>query len=120
MEAPDLNAWVDEVKALPNADGAGMLLVHRGIVRGTTRGGDAVTGMMLSVDREKLEQVLAEAATWEGVVAVRAWVNEGSLGVGDDIMSVLVAGDIREHVFDALQQLVRIIKTEVVAEEEYL
>jgi len=76
--------------------------------------------MVLSVDREKLEQVLAEAATWEGVVAVRAWVNEGSLGVGDDIMSVLVAGDIREHVFDALQQLVRIIKTEVVAEEEYL
>lgn len=118
MSAPDLNAWIDDVKALPDADKAGMLLVHRGIVRGSTRAGDSVSGMLLTYDRERLEQVLADARTWPGVVAVRAWVNEGSLAVGDDIMSVLVAGDIRENVFDALQRLVRTIKTEVVAEDE--
>ena len=118
MGAPDLNAWIDEGKAMPDADNAGMLLVHRGIVRGTTRAGDTVSSMLLSVDRDRLEAVLAEARAWQGIVAVRAWVNEGTLAVGDDIMSVLVAGDIRENVFDALQRLVRTIKTEVVKEDE--
>jgi molybdopterin synthase catalytic subunit len=118
MNAPDMNAWIDQVKALPNADKAGMMLVHRGIVRGTTRSGTPVGAMDLTVDRVRLEELLVEARGWEGVVAVRAWVNEGALAVGDDIMSVLVAGDIRENVFEALQRLVRVIKTEVVTEHE--
>lgn len=95
-----------------------MMLMHRGIVRGTTRSGDPVSGMLLSFDPQRLEEALNEAGSWPGVVDVRAWINEGELGVGDDIMSVLVAGDIRENVFDALQRLVRLIKTEVVAEQE--
>ena len=33
-------------------------------------------------------------------------------------MSVLVAGDIRDNVFAALQRLVTLIKTEVVSESE--
>lgn len=49
---------------------------------------------------------------------LNAWINEGSRAVGEDIMSVLVAGDIRENAFDALQKLVRMIKTEVVCEVE--
>ncbi len=118
MDARDLNAWIHEVKALPDAHKAGMLLVHRGIVRGSTLVGEPVSGMLLTCDRNRLEDVLADARTWPGVVAVRAWVNEGLLVVGDDIMSVLVAGDIHENVFDALQKLVRTIKTEVVTEDE--
>jgi len=45
-------------------------------------------------------------------------VNEGRLAVGDDIMLALVGGDIRENVIGALQELVRLIKTEVVREHE--
>ena len=117
-ESPDLTAWIAEVKARPEADAIGMLLSHQGIVRGSSRSGEPVTGMELGVDRERLAEALAEAATWPGIVAVRAWVNEGSLAVGDDIMKVLVAGDIREHVFDGLQRLVGVIKREVVSESE--
>ncbi len=47
------------------------------------------------------------------------WVNAGDLKVGDDIMKVVVAGDIRENVFGALQRLVGIIKNEVVTESEF-
>ncbi len=118
MDAPDVNEWIRAVKSQPDAGGIGMILSHQGVVRGTSRSGELVTGMDLSVDRPRLAEVLAEAATWPGVVAVRAWVNEGSLAVGDDIMKVLVAGDIREHVFDALQRLVALLKTEVVSEVE--
>jgi molybdopterin synthase catalytic subunit len=110
--------WIDEVKASPGSEGIGMILAHRGIVRGHSRSGNKVTSMMLSVDRERLEEVLADARTWTGVIAVRCWVNEGPLVVGDDIMSVLIAGDIRDNVLGALERLVSIIKTEVVSEEE--
>jgi len=118
MDAPDVNEWIGEVKARPDAAAIGMILTHQGVVRGTSRAGAPVSGMELAVDRARLGEALAEASTWPGVVAVRAWVNEGSLAVGDDIMKVLVAGDIREHVFGALQRLVGLLKTEVVSEVE--
>jgi molybdopterin synthase catalytic subunit len=119
MHLPDVG-WVDEVKAQPGSESIGMILIHRGVVRGTSRSGDLVDGMVLSVDRARLDGVLAEARTWRGIVAVRGWVNEGRLSVGDDIMAVLVAGDIRQNVFTALERLVSLIKTEVVSESEIL
>jgi molybdopterin synthase catalytic subunit len=49
---------------------------------------------------------------------VRVWLNEGVLHVGDSIMHVLIGGDIRPHVIDALQSLVGTIKNELVVEKE--
>jgi molybdopterin synthase catalytic subunit len=95
-----------------------MYLMHNGVVRGTARDGTVVSGMDLSYDRARLAEVIQQVEAGPGVVAVRAWVNEGGLAVGDDIMYALVAGDIREHVFSGLQELVRLIKTEVVTERE--
>jgi molybdopterin synthase catalytic subunit len=118
VEAPDVDEWIREVKAQPESGRIGMILSHQGVVRGTSRSGEPVDGMDLKVDRARLEQALAEARTWPGIVAVRGWVNEGALVVGDDIMRVLVAGDIREHVFEALQRLVGVLKSEVVTEWE--
>ena len=118
MGAPDIDEWIRDVKSQPGAAAIGMILAHQGIVRGTSRSGEPVTGMSLSADRTRFEEVLAEAGTWPGIFAVRGWVNEGELSVGDDIMRLVVAGDIREHVFEGLQRLVSLIKTEVVGESE--
>jgi molybdopterin synthase catalytic subunit len=54
----------------------------------------------------------------DGIFHVRVWLNEGRLELGDDIMYVLIGGDIRPHVIDALQFLVGKIKTECVTEIE--
>ena len=118
MSSCDIDDWICDVKAQPDSAAIGMILAHQGIVRGTSRSGELVRGMVLHGNRERLEDVLAEARTWPGVFAVRAWVNEGSLSVGDDIMKVLVAGDIRDNVFAALQRLVSLIKSEVLSESE--
>ena len=118
MKVCPIDDWTREVKAEPGAAAIGMILAHQGIVRGTSRSGEPVRGMMLRSDRGRLEEVLAEARSWPGVCAVRGWVNEGSLSVGDDIMRVLVAGDVRDNVFAALQRLVGLIKSEVVSESE--
>ena len=58
------------------------------------------------------------AEAMEGIRFVRVWLNEGELSVGDDIMYVLIAGDIRPRVVDALQTLVGTLKNECVTEEE--
>ena len=118
MRTADVDDWIHDVKAQPGSAAIGMILVHQGIVRGTSRCGEPVRGMMLRADRDRLEDVLAEAGTWPGVYAVRGWANEGPLSVGDDIMKVLVAGDVRDNVFAALQRLVSLIKSEVLSESE--
>jgi len=119
MSAPDIDDWIRDVKSQPGSAAIGMILAHQGIVRGTSRAGKPVTGMFLTADLARFEEALAEARTWPGIFAVRGWVNEGKLSVGDDIMRLVVAGDIREHVFEGLQRLVSLIKTEIVGESEF-
>ena len=123
---PSMDAWLKEAKAHPDADKVGMYLTHNGVVRGTAkarvRAGaqdtPPVTGMTFSYDREKMEAVVAETLRMDGIYYVRAWLNEGELAVGEDIMFVLVGGDIRPHVIDALQHLVGRLKSECVSEVE--
>lgn len=118
-DRPSLDAWLAELKASDDFASTGMFLAHNGVVRARSRDGRPVTGMQLLVDRERLAEIVETATLMEGVTHVRAWVNEGELGVGDDIMYVMVGGDIREHVFEALMALVGMIKTEVVTEAEH-
>ena len=65
-----------------------------------------------------IEAAIAEAKTYPGIYYVRVWLNSGHLEVGDDIMKVLVGGDIRERTIDGLIKLVRTIKTTCVVEDE--
>jgi len=118
MSTVQIDDWIRDVKAQPGSAGIGMILAHQGIVRGTSRSGEPVRGMVLLADGVRLDEVLTEATDWPGVIAVRGWVNEGSLSVGEDIMKVLVAGDIRDNVFAALQRPVALIKSEVLTESE--
>lgn len=117
-DKPSLDGWLAEVKREPGAADAGMYLCHNGVVRSFSRDGRPVTGMELSVDRVRLAELLETAGLMEGVSVIRAWVNEGHLDVGDDIMYVLVGGDIRPNVIEALTALVGMIKSEVVTEVE--
>lgn len=117
-DAPQFETWLEEIKSGPKHSRIGMYLMHNGVVRGSSRNGTPVTGMDLSYDKNRLQTIIREVEARPGVEAVRVWINEGRLAVGDDIMRVLLAGDIRENVFGALQELVRLIKTECVKEWE--
>lgn len=124
--SPSMDAWLAEAKAQENASKIGMYLTHNGTVRQTARArvrqGDTsakpVTGMRFSYDREKLDAVIADTYRMEGIYYIRVWLNEGLLEPGDDIMYVLLGGDIRPHVIDGLQYLVSRIKSECVTETE--
>ena len=74
--------------------------------------------MDFSYDKEKVEAVIADTYKMDGIYYIRTWLAEGRLTVGDDIMYMLIGGDIRPHIVDALQYLVGRIKNECVVETE--
>ena len=69
-------------------------------------------------DEDKVALALQRAKAMPGIFYVRAWLNRGLLPVGSELMLVLVGGDIRPHVIDALQSLVAEIKADCVTERE--
>ena len=122
---PSMDLWLKEAKAHESAPRIGMHLTHNGIVResnkASVRNGEAerkVKGMLFSYDEEKLNSVIADAKAMDGIYYIRVWLNEGELKTGDDIMYVLIGGDIRPRVVDCLQYLVGRIKNECVVETE--
>lgn len=125
-ESPLIDQWLAEAKADSSAARCGMYLMHNGTVRELPKklvregidDGLKVTGMQFSYDADALEEARQEALTWPGIEYVRVWLNDGELTVGDDIMYVLIGGDIRPNVVDALQRLVGKIKNELVEEIE--
>ena len=125
-QSPSLDQWLKEAKAHESAPKVGMYLSHNGVVRQSARArvrqGDVtaapVPGMLFFYDPAKVDAAIAETYQLPGIYYIRVWLNEGELTVGDDIMYVLIGGDIRPHVVEALQYLVGRIKNECVREEE--
>ena len=122
---PSIDQWLREAKAHESAPKCGMYLTHNGTVRQTAKakvrlGEDApdVSGMYFTYDQAKVDAAVAETYKLDGIYYIRAWLNEGELNLGDDIMYVLIGGDIRPRVVDALQFLVGKLKNECVTEIE--
>ena len=125
-QSPSMDQWLREAKQHESAPRVGMYLSHNGVVRQSARArvrqGDEtaapVTGMLFSYDQARVDAAIDAAYQLPGIYYIRVWLNEGELTVGDDIMYVLIGGDIRPHVVDALQFLVGEIKNHCVVEKE--
>lgn len=123
---PSMDAWLKEAKAHASAPLCGMYLTHNGTVRQTAKAkvryGEEdtkeVNGMLFSYDEDKVNAVIADTYKLDGIYYIQVWLNEGQLEMGDDIMYVLIGGDIRPRVVDALQYLVSRVKNECVMETE--
>ena len=123
---PSVDTWLREAKALEQAGKIGMYLLHNGVVRETARAqvrgasgiSRQVSGMRFSYDAKKVQEAVDAARCLPGIYHVRVWLNRGELQVGDELMLVLVGGDIRPHVIAALESLVSALKTGCVTEEE--
>jgi len=123
---PSMDAWLAEAKAHETAPLCGMYLTHNGTVRQTAKAKvrygqintKAVAGMVFSYDEDKVQAVIADTYKLEGIYYIKVWLNEGQLSMGDDIMYVLIGGDIRPRVVDALHYLVGRVKNECVTETE--
>jgi molybdopterin synthase catalytic subunit len=116
----DINALVEQIKGRPDYHKVGMILCHNGVVRGTSRDGRRVNGLRVAVDREQLERVVRTHKERPGIIEVLVQINaDRDLNVGDDVMLLAVAGDIRENVTAALSDALNAIKSTVTTKTEY-
>ena len=124
--SPSIDTWLTEAKSHKDAAKIGMYLTHNGVVRETAKAKvrqdetntRPVCGMLFSYDAQKIDAVITDTYAMDGIYYIKVWLNEGQLTVGDDLMYVLIGGDIRPRVIDAMQYLVSRIKNECVTEVE--
>jgi molybdopterin synthase catalytic subunit len=108
------------IKKHPRFEQVGMILCHNGVVRGTSRDGRPVKGLKVAVDQDKLALVLAENRQRPGIIDILVEINaDRDLNVGDDVMYLVVAGDIRENVIAVLSDTLNAIKSSVTSKTEY-
>jgi molybdopterin synthase catalytic subunit len=111
---------LEQIKKHPDFANVGMILCHNGVVRATARDGRKVKGLKVTVDHEKLEQIIGEQSQKPGIIDIQVNIVENkNLAVGDDIMHLMVAGDIRENVISVLKDTLDAIKMQVTRKTEY-
>jgi len=114
----DQNRMIEIIKANPNFHKAGMIASHLGVVRSFSRDGKAVSGVDVFFDNGKIQEIIRDVRSRPGIVDILIETNSGHLGVGDDIVTVMVAGDIRENVFPALMDAVNRLKSDASTKKE--
>ena len=116
----DLTQLIEKIKKHPAYHQAGMILCHNGVVRNTSRNGRTVSGLTITVDHEKLRQVIEENKTKQGIIEILVEIAENrNLSVGDDVMFIVVAGDIRERVISVMSNTLDAIKRTVTKKTEF-
>jgi molybdopterin synthase catalytic subunit len=109
---------IQKAKAHPEAGKIGMIASHLGIVRATSRDGVPVERIHVSYDFSAINNIIKDIKLMPGIIEVLVDTREGALEIGDEILAVVIAGDIRENVFNALITAVNRIKTEASRKKE--
>ena len=105
-----IDALVDEAIRSCAPEELGMVLVHRGVVRGTSKDGRPVEGLHVEVDEERLRRIEAKYRGMDGIGYVKVIANSGFLKVGETIMTVVVAGRFRDCVIPAMSGIIEEVK----------
>ena len=116
----DMIALLEKIKQHPDYHKAGMILCHNGVVRETSREGEGVTGLEIEVNHDRLNEIISEQKKRQGIIEILIHINEGKpLAVGDDVMFLVVAGDIRETVISTLTDTLNLVKSEVTKKTQF-
>jgi len=116
----DISSAVNRLKQEPGfQDQVGMVLIHNGVVRGHSRGSrEAVDSLKVTPDHDIIETLRREYESRPGIFRIVIQANEGEFSPGQDLLFIIVAGDIRENVHPVLSELLNRIKTEAMHKVE--
>ncbi len=118
----DISKTIAEMKKNPAfAENVGMVLVHNGVVRAWSRKTrEGVTALKVTPDQEKIEAIRQEFLQRPGIFDIVIEARSGSFQPGDDLLFIVVAGDIRENVKPALADLLDRVKAEAISKQEVM
>jgi len=118
----DISQAIAELKKKPGfTENVGMVLVHNGVVRAWSRKGrEPVERLEVRPDQEKIEAICRELTGRPGIFSVTAHAKSGTFVPGDDLLFIIVAGDVRENVAPTLVDALNRIKAEAIGKTEHL
>ncbi|THB78799.1 MAG: molybdenum cofactor biosynthesis protein [Desulfobulbaceae bacterium] len=118
----NIQQTLDELKSRPDfSENVGMTLIHNGTVRAWSRSDrSTVSAIEVQPDYERIEEIRQEFLQSDGIYDIIIEAKSGTLSPGDDLLYLIVAGDIREHVKPVLAELLDRIKAEAVSKKEII
>ncbi len=117
----DISKTIAGMKKRPDFnDNVGMILVHNGTVRSWSRKDrSSVSAIEVRADSDRIAALREEFLQFPGIYDIVIETCSGLLQPGDDLLFIIVAGDIREHVKPVLADLLDRIKSEAVSKTEF-
>lgn len=118
----DISKTIAEMKLKPGfAENVGMVLVHNGTVRQLSRGDKKqVKALEVIPNQEKIEEIRQKFLQRPGIFDVIIEARMGTFLPGEDLLFLIVAGDIRENVKPALADLLDQVKSGPIAKKEIM
>jgi molybdopterin synthase catalytic subunit len=116
----DISKTIAGMKENPAfAENVGMVLVHNGVVRAWSRKDkQGVAWLEVTPDPVKIEAIRQEFLGWPGIFDIVIEAKSGRFKPGDDLLFIVVAGDLRENVKPVLSELLDRIKAEAITKKE--
>ncbi|MFH1216721.1 MAG: molybdenum cofactor biosynthesis protein MoaE [Pseudomonadota bacterium] len=116
----DISKTIAAMKQNPEfAKNVGMVLVHNGVVRSWSRKSkEEVSSLEVTPDPEKIEEIRQEFLMRPGIFEIIIEAKAGRFQPGDDLLFIVVAGDLRENVKPVLAGLLDRIKAEAISKKE--
>ena len=117
----DITKTIAQLKQDPEfSKNVGMVLIHNGVVREWSRKDKSmVSSIDVTPDLDRIEALRQEYEQKTGIYKVLVEAKSGRLQPGDDLLFIIVAGDIRENVKPVLAELLDRIKAEAVTKKEH-
>lgn len=118
----DISATIAALKKEPGfTEKVGMVLAHNGVVRATSRkDGQAVSALEVHPDQDRIEAIRREFEKRPGIFRVLVEAKSGRFLPGDDLLFIIVAGDVRENVKACLSECLDAIKSQAVGKTEIM
>ena len=116
----DISKAIALMKKSPGfADNVGMVLVHNGVVRAWSRVDKSeVVALEVCPDQRLIQDLREEYLKRPGIFDIEIMAKHGRFQPGDDLLFIIVAGDIRENVKPVLAELLDRIKAEAISKRE--
>ena len=118
----DISQTIAEMKKRPDfTDNVGMILIHNGTVRNWSRQDHSrVVGLETEVDMELVESLRQEYKKKPGIYEIIIEASSGRFQPGDDLLFIVVAGDLRENIKPVLSELLDRVKAEAITKKEII
>jgi molybdopterin synthase catalytic subunit len=116
----DISRAVSTMKARPDfGEKVGVVMIHHDLVCALSRQEDKqVVALEVSPDQVRIEAIREDLLRRPGIFDIVVEAKSGRFQPGHDLLSLMVAGDIRENVQPVLAELFDRIKAEAISKRE--